>query len=195
MSGDVAVVVLAGGEGRRIGGGKPHRQIAGERLIDRAIRNARRWSKTTAVSARASAQLEPSDAPVVIDEPNVAGPLGGLISALRFGTERECEFVLTIPADMPFLPPDLLERLHAGIGDCGCALASSGGHLHPVCGLWRTSALEETGTYVSGQQRSLKGFAALVGFREVEWPAEPFDPFFNINTAEELAEAERRESD
>jgi molybdopterin-guanine dinucleotide biosynthesis protein A len=56
----------------------------------------------------------------------------------------------------------------------------------------RTSALKKVESYLSDGQRSLKGFASLIGRREVEWPAEPFDPFFNVNTAEQLAEAERR---
>jgi molybdopterin-guanine dinucleotide biosynthesis protein A len=52
--------------------------------------------------------------------------------------------------------------------------------------------LDQVATYLAGERRSLKGFATLIGFREVEWPSEPFDPFFNINTADELARAERR---
>jgi molybdopterin-guanine dinucleotide biosynthesis protein A len=192
MSSDVAVVILAGGDSRRIGGGKPLRQMAGERLIDRALRSAQSWSTMTAISVRDRAQVGPVDAMIITDEPNIAGPLGGLISALRFGSESGCDFVLTIPADMPFLPPDLLQRLVSKIGDCGCALASSGGHLHPVCGLWRTCALDHVGTYLSGEKRSLRGFASLIGRREVEWSTAPFDPFFNINTPDDLAEAERR---
>ena len=192
MTNRVAVVTLAGGEGRRIGGGKPLRRFAGARLIDHALGSARSWSHSVAVSVRDRVQVERLDVPIITDAPDTAGPLAGLISALRFGSERGCEFVLTIPADMPFLPPDLLDRLLSTIGEFGCTLASSGGHLHPVCGLWRKSALDDVGTYLGGDRRSLRGFAALIGFREVEWRTEPVDPFFNINTTEELAEAERR---
>jgi molybdopterin-guanine dinucleotide biosynthesis protein A len=192
MRHDVAVVILAGGEGKRIGGDKPNRRLAGVRLIDRALDHARRWSEVVAVSMRDPATTEALDAPIVLDAPDIAGPLGGLISALRFGARSGFDRVLVIPADMPFLPRDLLDRLLSRIGDAGCAIAGSGGRLHPVCGLWRTSAVDHVAGYVADGQRSLKGFAALIGFREVEWPSDPFDPFFNINTPDDLTEAERR---
>ena len=54
---------------------------------------------------------------------------------------------------------------------------------------------DQVATYLAGERRSLKGFASMIGCREVEWPSDPFDPFFNINTADELAQAERRAAD
>ena len=191
----VPVVILAGGKGRRIGGGKPLLKLGGERLIDRALRAAYRWSNLVAVAVRDPAQVEPVAAPVILDRDDIAGPVAGLISALRFGAERERAQVLTIPADMPFLPPDLLSRLRLGIGDSGCAMASSNGHVHPVCGLWRSSALHRAGDYLATGRSSLRGFAELIGYAPVDWTAARFDPFFNINTAEELAEAEWRVAD
>jgi molybdenum cofactor guanylyltransferase len=195
MRADVAVVILAGGEGRRIGGGKPLRRLAGERLIDRALRSANSWSDLVVIAVRDPVQVDWVNAPVITDERGIAGPLAGLAAALRFAAQSGARFVLTIPADAPFLPSDLLDRLHCEIGHVSCALASSGGQLHPACGLWRTSALDQVGTYIAGERRSLKGFAGVVGFREVAWPSEPFDPFFNINTADELAQAEPRATD
>lgn len=191
MSSEVAVVILAGGEGRRIGGGKPLLLLGGERLIDRALRQARRWSHCVAIGVRASTQVQPIDAILLADEPDLEGPLAGLIAALKFGHQTAKEFVLTIPSDMPFLPPDLPDRLLAAAGRRACALASSAGHLHPVCGLWRTTVLDEVDHYLGGQKRSLRGLAELVGFATVDWPARGLDPFFNINSADDLARADR----
>ena len=101
------------------------------------------------------------------------------------------EAVLTIPADMPFLPAHLGKRLSAEIGQYGAAITSSCGHLHPIGGLWRVSALDKLDGYLATGRRSLKGFAEAIGFRAVDWPIEPRDPFFNINSAEDLAIAER----
>jgi molybdopterin-guanine dinucleotide biosynthesis protein A len=187
----VAVVILAGGEGRRIGGEKPLRLLGERRLIDRALDLARRWSSTIAVAVRDPSQTPSVDAEIIEDEP-IEGPLGGLAAGLKFSRSKGCPLLLTVPADMPFLPPDLLYRFTAAIGAFGCAIASSGGHAHPVCGLWRASTLEKVDDYVLSGGRSLKGFSALVGAIEVEWAAGQKDPFFNINSADDLAEAEKR---
>lgn len=183
----LAVLILAGGEGRRIGGDKPLRVLAGKTLLDRAIERARNWGEEVAVAARDAGQVGRPDIPVLIDPPGLEGPLGGLASALRL----ERETVLTIPCDSPFLPDDLPQRLAEALPGQGAALAASGGHVHPVCGLWRLDALAQVRLYASSGRRSLIGFAERVGFVPVEWPTEPVDPFFNINGAEDLAAAER----
>lgn len=188
---DAAVVILAGGEGRRIGGQKPLRLLGERRLVDRAIDRARCWSDIVAIAVRDQCQAPSVDAETIQDWA-IEGPLGGLAAALKFARTKSCPVLLTIPADMPFLPRDLFDRLGAALGNFECAMASSGGHAHPVCGLWRTSALGQVDHYASGGARSLKGFAAVVGAVEVEWPTSPDDPFFNINSADDLAEAEKR---
>lgn len=193
MKDDVAVVVLAGGEGKRIGGGKPLRALGRERLVDHAVSLARNWSDSIAVAVRDRAQVGAVHADLISDE-DVSGPLGGLISGMTFARDAGAEFLLAIPADMPFLPNDLLDRLRNTIGDHGSALAASGGHIHPVCSLWRADSIERARDYAASGRRSLKGLAAVIGFGIADWPAEPLDPFFNINTSDELAEAARRNS-
>ena len=192
MRNDVALVILAGGEGKRVGGGKPLRRLGGERLIDRAVRQAQGWSDAVAVAVREASQVQPLEAELINDESGVAGPLGGLVAGLRFAQRAGRPLLLTIPADTPFLPADLPERLLESIGDRACALGRSGGRLHPVCGLWRLSALEKAPAYLLSGKRSLKGFAEAIGYVAVEWPGGPTDPFVNINTTDDLAQAERR---
>lgn len=187
----LAVVILSGGEGRRIGGGKPARRLGNARLIDSAVEQGRSWSDTVAIAVRTRSQAPSVDAEIIEDEA-IEGPLGGLAAGLAFAQGRDRPFLLTIPADMPFLPPDLLDRLGTAIPGFGCALASSGGHAHPVCGLWRSSAVSQIGEYVSTGGRSLKGFAALIGVVAVDWATDAGDPFFNINSPDDLAEAEKR---
>ena len=168
------IVILAGGEGRRIGGGKPQRLLGGETLLDRALRKARRWSDEVLVAAREGGDLR--------DDPGIEGPLGGVAAALGLG-----EDVLTIPCDMPFLPDDLPEWL---VSHEVATLAASGGRLHPVCALWKAEARDALPAYLATGRRSLTGFAEAVGFRAVEWQIEPFDLFFNINDEADLARAE-----
>ncbi len=186
-----AAVILAGGEGRRIGGDKPLTLLANRTLLDRAIALARTWSDAVAVSLR-----EPGHCPLpngimpLLDDQG-EGPLAGVQSALRFARERGLEAALTIPCDVPFAPADLPRKLCDALSPkAGAALATSGGILHPACALWKCAALEALPDYRSTGKSSLKGFAAHIRFATAEWPCEPFDPFFNINTPTDLAAAE-----
>ena len=166
------IVILAGGEGLRIGGGKPQRLLGGQTLLERALKAARGWSDDIRIADGTS------------DLPGVGGPLGAVAAALAHGGN-----FLTIPCDMPFLPADLPERL-GGEGDAAATLAASGGRLHPVCALWRARAGVGLGPYVASGRRSLRGFAEAVGYAAVEWGTDPIDPFFNVNDADDLKRAE-----
>lgn len=191
MRGSLLVLVLAGGEGRRLGGGKPLRRLRGEALIARALRKAERWGDEVRVAVRSEDQLGGMAAPLLLDDAEIGGPLGGLAAGLRHASAQGREAVLTLPCDMPFLPDDLAARLEAAIGPKAAAIAASGGELHPVCGLWRTALAERIGEYVERGRRSLRGLAAEAGFAAAEWSAEPLDPFFNVNDEEGLQRAGR----
>lgn len=187
----LAVVILAGGEGSRLGGNKPLRELGGKSLIEIAAAHASGWSEHVAVAAREREQMGTVDLPFLADAEGVRGPLAGLIAARRFAEDRGCSFMQTIPTDMPFLPPDLPERLAAALSGYGVALPQSGGSLHPDCALWSVEALEGLDGYAAEGRRSLIGLAEQVGFATDAWACEPVDPFFNINSAGDLAEAER----
>lgn len=183
------IVILAGGESRRMGGGKPLRVLGGETLIARALRRARGWSDDVYLALRLSEQVPASGVRVLLDDPEVGGPLAGLASAARAAEANGCSHLLTLPCDMPFLPNDLVVRLSGNIGDAGVAVAASDGQPHPVCALWAAGALREIGAYQREGRRSLKGLAERVGMVAVDWGE---GAFANVNTPEELAEAERR---
>ena len=187
---DIVVAVLAGGEGSRIGGGKPLIELGGNYLVERAFERARGWSGASIVALRFPEQLGSCKLPWIADTAGIDGPLAGLAAGLEWACGEGAEALLTIPCDMPFLPDELPQRLLAGIGAVGAAIAASGGNLHPVCGLWRTAALTEVPAYCASGKRSLQGFARHIGFAEVEWPATRRDPFFNINCPADLAAAE-----
>ena len=187
----LAVVILAGGEGLRIGGGKPLRRIGGRRLIDHALDFAGQLSPHVAVAVRAGARLPGVTAAQIEDAQADWGPLAGLDAALRHAAALEQDRLLTLPCDTPFLPGDLLVRLDGALASTlGASIASSDGRLHPICALWRTEAHGLLADYVATGRRSLLGFAERPGFAAVEWPVGPVDPFFNVNTAQDLERAE-----
>lgn len=188
----IAAVILAGGEGTRIGGGKPLVQFGGTTLLNRAIQFALTQSELVAVAVRDIQLVGEIGVAVIRDDPKIEGPLAGLVGALRFAVDAGADAVLTIPADMPFLPSNLSSRLGEEVRNNRAAIARSNRHLHPVCGLWLAEALDFVPAYVASGNRSLRGLAEAVGYAAVDWPADPVDPFFNINTPADLASAEQR---
>ena len=187
----IAVVILAGGEGRRIGGGKPLRTLAGKTLLDHALALARQWSPLIAISVRDATSGFHSAGASFLPDTAGSGPIAGIASALSFGRSSGVGLVLTIPCDTPFLPPDMVDRLaDALVPPATTAIAASGGRLHPACALWRVEADAALPAYLASGRASLIGFAEALGAVEVEWPVAPVDPFFNINSATELTEAE-----
>lgn len=185
------VAILAGGAGRRIGGGKPRRLLGGARLLDHALTCVSFSVAPVILAARTPEQVAGFDGTVVLDAPGIEGPLAGLLSALSWAAEAGADRVLTLPCDMPFLPADLLHRLEQALAPgLGVAVAASDGRLHPVCALWRTAVVPTLLQRVGEARLSLRGLSEAVGCAVVEWPIEGGDPFLNINSAEDLAAAE-----
>lgn len=175
-----------------MGGDKALKRVGGETLIARCVRAARGLSDEVAVAVRSEAQVAgATDAPLLLDDAALPGPLAGIASALRFARRRRRALVLTLPCDLASVPADLGERLYGALeSETGVAAASSGGRLHPVCALWRANRLPEIGPYVRSGRLSVRGFAEVCGMVEVEWPEKP-DPFVNLNTPQDLAAVNR----
>lgn len=187
----LVIALLAGGAGRRIGGGKPHRLLGGTRLLDRALTTARAIAAPTILVVREPGQVDGFAGTVVLDAPGIEGPLAGLLSALSWAADAGADRVLTLPCDMPFLPGDLHDRLEQALTpNLGAAVAASGGRPHPVCALWRTAAVPTLVQRANEGRLSLRGLSEAVGCAVVDWPIDEGDPFININTAEDLATAE-----
>lgn len=187
------VVILAGGEGRRMGGEKPRRRLSGRSLLSHALAKARGWSACIAVCVRSPAQVEAEGVRLLIDAPDVAGPLAGLAAALDWAVQEGCDRVLVIPCDMPFLPDDLAGRLAANLGaDHGVAVAVSDGRWHPVCAVWRTSIRALLDDQLRQGRLSLTALAERVGAVAVEWPVGGHDPFSNLNSPSDIDQAEHR---
>ncbi|WP_226699985.1 molybdenum cofactor guanylyltransferase [Qipengyuania gaetbuli] len=187
-----AIVIAAGGEGTRIGGDKPARLLAGKPLIEHALDWAKKQADLVAVAVRQPDQCTLDNVPILIDAIPGIGPISALQSAFRFAEENDCDAVLLIGCDQPFLPNDLVSRLASEIGSSACAMAHSEDRAHPLVALWRIdrATLHE---YISSGARSLWRFAELVGCTKVHWRgSDSSEIFTNINDEIALAEAERR---
>lgn len=196
---DVVGLLLAGGLARRMGGGdKCLVPLAGRPLLAHVVERARPQVGTLVVNANGDpARFAPFGLPVVPDTvPGFAGPLAGVLAGLDWaaGHAPHARWVASIATDTPFFPPDLIARLRAAAENeaADIAVAASAGRTHPVFALWPVRlagalrhALAEEGV------RKIDLWTARHRVATVAFPAEPLDPFFNLNTPGDVAEAER----
>jgi molybdopterin-guanine dinucleotide biosynthesis protein A len=118
------------------------------------------------------------------------------LSALDWTADGEpsVAWVLTVPGDAPFIPRDLVSRLHATrqAAEALLACATSDNRTHPVIALWPVSIRNELRHAVADQGiRKIEDFTQRYRRAAVEWPVMPVDPFFNVNTPDDLTEADR----
>ena len=188
----VTGLVLAGGQGSRMGGvdkglapfrGRPMVAHVIERLapqVDEILVNANRNPEAYAAFGHR----------VVADEiPGFAGPLAGFERGLA---HARGDLVATVPCDSPFLPADLVPRLRAALEAKGAdlAVAKTGDQAHPVFCLMRRGVHASLAQFLSSGQRKIDKWYAALAVVEVAFDDEP-DAFANINTRDELADLEK----
>jgi molybdopterin-guanine dinucleotide biosynthesis protein A len=190
--------VLAGGLARRMGGGdKPLRTLLGRPLLDHLLDRLRPQVDAVILNANGDPlRFASYGLPVVPDDlPDHPGPLAGILAALDWAAacRPDLHWLVSVPGDSPMIPGDLVARLHKARLAAGTPLACarSAGQTHPPIGLWPMALRSDLRAALAGGERKIDRWTARHGCATADWPAEPFDPFFNANAPEDLAEAER----
>ena len=192
-------LVLAGGLARRMGGGdKALLRIGNATILDRVLERLAPQCGRIIINANGDpTRFAFTRLTVVADDvPDFAGPLAGVLAGLDWAAANmpDIACVASVPGDCPFLPRDLVARLDAARAaeKAPLACARSGEWRHPVVGLWPVAlradlrrALSEEGLH------KIEVWTARHGAAIADWPNEPFDPFFNVNTPADAAEAGR----
>lgn len=198
MRTDPPCVILAGGQARRMGGGdKGLLPLGGRRLIDHVIERLRPQCGTLAINANGDpARFAALGLPVLPDPvPGQPGPLAGILAAMDWAAGLGARRVVTVATDTPFLPRDLVSRFLAAASPGGAVAESPDGtgrlRAHPAVGLWPVGLRDRLAQAIAGGERRLGVWASDVGAARVAFGSDPVDPFFNVNTPEDLAAAER----
>jgi len=189
----IAGLILAGGRSSRMGGiNKAFAELGGTTLIARSIDRLRPQVSQLAVNSNSGAGTFDASGLLLLPDvfPGYAGPLAGIHAGLAWAASLVgVTHLATVSVDAPFVPLDLVERLAAEDPRL-VAVARSGGRLHPTCALWPVETVASIDAFLhKGETRRVMTFIEQTGYRAVDFDAEPFDPFFNVNTPDDLAVA------
>lgn len=199
MRTDIVGVLLAGGLSRRMGGGdKALASLAGRPMLSRLIERVGPQVAALIINANGDpARFAACGLTVEPDEiDGFAGPLAGVLSAMAWARAHKAKatWLLSVATDVPFVPRDLVARLREAAvrEDAPIACAASNGRTHPVIALWSLAlAGDLRRALVDEGVRKVDGWTARYKVAIVEFSAEPIDPFFNVNSPDDLTEAAR----
>ena len=189
-------MLLAGGSARRMGGGdKSLNILAGRPILGHVIERIRPQVAALALNANGDlARFAEWGLPVIADLlPDRPGPLAGIHAGMVWAEERfpDSTHILSVPTDLPFLPSNLVARLQAVLGDADIAVARSEGHGHPVVALWPVGLADELQRAITDEaMRKVTVFAGRHRVAYADFAAAVIDPFFNINSPDDLLRAQ-----
>ncbi|MDH5184461.1 MAG: molybdenum cofactor guanylyltransferase [Gammaproteobacteria bacterium] len=194
MHDEITGVVLAGGQGRRMGGkDKGLLDFSGQTLIEHVLQVLSPQVNGFIINANRNQQRYATYGQVISDSiSDFAGPLAGMLAAMEYVDTR---YILSVPCDSPFLPEDLVERMwnelnkhHASI-----AVAHDGNRLQPVFAMIDTQLQDSLRNYLLSGERKIDLWFKQQNMITVDFSDSP-DTFININRPEELnAEAHRHQ--
>ena len=180
------------------GGDKARIRIGGVTILGRVLACLQPQCDRIIINANGDpTRFGDTGLPVIPDSvPDFAGPLAGILAGLDWAAAHTPEVadVVSVPGDCPFLPDDLVERLQSARSAKGTPLACarSGEWRHPVIGLWPVALRDDLRhALVEEGLHKIEAWTQRHGVAIADWPAEPVDPFFNVNTPEDAAQAQR----
>lgn len=193
-------VILAGGQAQRMGGGDKGRlMLGGKSLLAHVIARLEPQVAGLALNANGDeSRFADLGLPVISDSiEGFAGPLAGVLAGLDWAAEQGAQSIVTAAADTPFFPCDLVPRLMLAADGMDAPLALSatpnserGRNRHPTFGLWPVALRDDLREALQDGLRKVVLWTDKHGAREAMFPNQPFDPFFNVNTPDDLARAE-----
>jgi molybdopterin-guanine dinucleotide biosynthesis protein A len=195
-------VLLAGGRSRRMGGGdKCLLELAGKPLLAHVIERLKPQTNTLVLNANGDLNRFAKFGLPTVPDPveGFAGPLAGVLAGFTWARENapEARWIVTAATDTPFFPNDLVTKLLGATKDRypAIALAQSNGRMHPVFGLWPVALADDLHeALTSGTRKVLhwtgRHTTTTAEFQPAQTGAATLDPFFNVNSPDDLAHAE-----
>jgi molybdopterin-guanine dinucleotide biosynthesis protein A len=189
-------VLVAGGRGSRLGPGRPKAllEVGGATLLARALALLESTCAEVVVAAPPGLALPVPASVRVADVPGASGPLAGVAAGLG---ARSFERALVLGVDFPLMRPGALAALRDSLGPETALVPAPGGRPQPLAAAYRRAAAASLAAAIERGERALVPAVLAMGPRLLDDAALAeleggLDSFFNLNTPEDLAEAERR---
>lgn len=186
-----AALILAGGEGRRMGGNKPFREVGGKTLLARVIEVAQAQCDYVMISSNEDADVfSPYGLPVIADKPTAGqGPLGGILGGLG-ALPDDADWLVTFPVDCPIIPVDMVARLLnvAQNANVKAAFASHADRDHYLSSIWHRDATSVIGEKLAADDRRVGSALREMDATSVKFLVQDGEiaPFTNVNSPEDL---------
>ena len=202
---DIPAIILAGGLSRRMGGGDKGLLDLGEiTIIERVIKKISPQVISLAININGDSSRFPNyDLPIISDSmKGFLGPLSGILAGMDWAFKKNHKYVATVAADTPFMPDDFIHRLYSIVKDqklniviaASRILNSDDIFIHPTFGIWDVDLKDDLRNELANDTRKIMSWAKKfrLDYCYFEIKNELDDPFFNINTPDDLEKAKQK---
>ena len=202
---DIPGIILAGGLSRRMGGGDKGLLMLGKTsIIERVIDKVSPQVGSLAININGDSSRFPDyKLPIIPDSiKGYLGPLSGILAGMEWAFKNGNRYIATVAADTPFLPDDFIKRLHAmvksknlNIGIAASRILSTDDvFMHPTFGIWEVGLKDDLRNGLANDTRKIMSWAKKFkcDYCYFDINNEIADPFFNINTPDDLEKAKYR---
>ena len=188
-------IILAGGQSRRMGTNKSIKEISGKKLIDIVLNRAQKQVDKIAVNSNTKINFNFAEKFEIIPDcvQGNLGPLVGILTGMKWAKmqKKEYRWLVTFPVDSPFFPDNLIRKFLDSHSNEDVIIAKSNERLHPVFSLWNTNLVDSLEEELSRGVRKIEEFTKKFKTKVVNFSVIGYDPFFNINNANDLLIAEK----
>ena len=193
---NILPVVLAGGKSKRFGEDKSQVQLGDKILIDHILTEIKDDFKEILIVVNSPIKhLSSNKITEISDYQKNLGPLGGVLSAMKWikSNNKKYEWIATFPSDTPFFRKNILNNFYNKINEKESELffMKSNEKRHNIFGLWSLDLIDQLEKDLENGSRKVEKWANNIGVKTINMPFEKDDPFFNINTKEDLEKAKK----
>ena len=197
----IAVLIMIGGQSKRMGGGiKSYIKFNNKNIFDRILEKIEPQINHVVINCNEQKEkLKKYQLPIISDvKSGYLGPLAGIHAGLNWIIKKkpQIEWLITLPGDTPFIPSNLISCFATQISkDSKIILVKSNKKTHPIIGAWHKSLFMDLDKNLKNGPRKILDWAELHPLEFINFKIKNYDPFFNINTKEDLEKAKIIERD